>query len=568
MHRLIKLVIAITFLLSAGKLFASDRVTEIEGLIRTDVSNYIKLIKPGLNFSVYVKVTPRLNSQTRVNTGESLPFFSSEEDDVQIEPWSDQNTPVFKLYSRIQKAEVEINFSTDVKILNLKDFELNVIRSVGLIPGRDEVKVEFIGQPLIKKDFSTVLFNERNVSITIMSLVILFLGTIMFVTLNRYLSIRTAVSEGSGNKENSPINEPPVPISGINSTGSTVLGGESKVGKLSFSDPTRSTELLRDKLKQILESGTFPNLNDMLILMEMLETNIRGFAFLIYELPVEIQDMIYEKGKTDLWYKGFTEVGELDPEIFHSVDKMLRARNLKSNELFETLLIQCWRMENNLTEFIKRLDKKEAFALLYYLPKNISINVARSVYPGGWGDLLGEEKIPAITSFERLNQLIELSYEFEPKYTKKSLETFMNRQDLMTYLKECKPNEEEDIYKVLGENSELEKLRPPFFTYFYLDRDSRSDIFKQLSLDNWALSIFDAPREFKLKLEEVLSDKEKYLLGIYLSRYNQHGVDFQTINNIRENIGRLTFTYKYNKSLGGASLDDESVEEEDDQNIA
>ena len=45
-------------------------------------------------------------------------------------------------------------------------------------------------------------------------------------------------------------------------------------------------------------------------------------------------------------------------------------------------------------------------------------------------------KIPAITSFDRLNELADLSYEFEPKYTKKSLETFMNRQDLATYLKE------------------------------------------------------------------------------------------------------------------------------------
>jgi len=537
-------------LLSLYPIYGADRVSEIEGLIREDVKNHIRLIRPNLNFTVYVKVTPRLNTENRVNSGESLPFFSTESDDFEVEPWSDPEAPVFKLYSRIKKAEVEINFSSSVEIANIKDFELNVIRSVGLIPGRDEVKVDFVGKPLITKNFSTVLFSERNIAVTIMALVVLFLGTIIFVTLNRYLSIRTATTQSSENQlEKNQSLESTIPLGGGSAVGPSLGGVSSKLGKLSFSDPTRSTELLRDKLKQILSSQTFPNLNDMLILMDILKTNIRGFAFLIYELPTEIQDKVYAQGKSELWYKGFTEVGELDPDIFHSIDRMLRSRNFKSTELFESLLIQCWRMDKSLEDFIKKIDKKEAFSILYYLPKNIAISVARRIYPGGWGELLGEDKIPAISNVDRLKELLRVSLEYAPPYTKKSLETYTNRQDLVAYLKECRPSEEEDIYKVLGENSELEKIRPPFYIFFTLDKESKREIYEMLSLDKWALAIFDTPREYRQQIEGILSDKESYLLGVYLTRLNNSQVDHSTINDVREEIGKITQNHQYRKSL-------------------
>ena len=564
-NRFIALSFSLFYALFANIVFAEDRVGEVEGLIREDVKNYIRLIRPGLNFSVYVKVKPRLNTESRVQSGDSLPFFSNESEEVEIEPWRDPNTPIFKLYARIQKADIEINFSSSVQIANIKDFQLNVIRSVGLIPGRDDVKINFVNQPVIKKNFSTILFSERNIAVTIIACVILFLGTIFFVTLNRYLSIRTATTRAKQNASDKPeSNETPGVAPMVSGGMSNISSGgvSSKLGKLSFSDPTRSTELLRDKLKQIINSQTFPNLNDMLILMEMLEHNIRSFAFLVYELPKEIQDKVYEQGKTDLWYKGFTEVGELDPDIFHSIDKMLRSRNFKSNELFESLLIQCWRMDKTLEGFIKRIDKKEAFSILYYLPKNIAISVARSVYPGSWGDLLSEEKIPAISNAERLKDLLKISNEFAPPYTKKSLETYTSRQDLVTYLKECRPNEEEDIYKVLGDNSELEKIRPPFFAFFKLNKDDKRSVFELMPLDRWAIALFDAPREYRQIFEEILSEKEVYLLSVYLTRLNSSDLDHFTINEVRENIGKLTQTHIYNKAL--ISLDNKGSESEND----
>ncbi|MBT7608366.1 MAG: hypothetical protein HN576_01330 [Bacteriovoracaceae bacterium] len=556
------LIIVLVSFFSTNLVYSATRVVEIEGMIRGDVRNYIHLIKPGLNFSVYVKVAPRLSAKSRYENEGSLPFFSSETETIQEEPWSNPETPLFKLYAKILKVTIEINFASGVDVKNIKDFELNILRSTGLVPGRDEVKIDFLKQPLISRDFKTVLLSERNISITIMSLVILFLGTIIFVTLNRYLSIRTENDAKNANNQNSDsaantnlLPHSSGPIMPIN-------GQSSKMGKLSFSDPTRSTELLRDKLKQILHSESFPNLNDMIILFKMLKSNIRSFAFLVYELPTAVQDEIYAKGKTDLWYKGFSEVGEIDPEIFHSIDKMLRSRNYMANKPFEELLIQCWRMDADLGTFLQKIDKQEAMSVLYYLPKNISIKVARDTFPGSWGGLLSDTKIPAMSNFDRLQQLLKLSYEFSPEYTKNSLETYISRQDLLEYLKNSQPHEEEDIYKILGEDSALSKLRPPFFSFFYLENEIRREVFEKIPFDRWGIAIFDINWEFRVKLDEILNEKEKYMLSAYLGQMDASGIDLDSVSIVRETIGREVQIILKRRNDAGKNTDDENDKNE------
>lgn len=535
--RAINQLILIFSLIATTTGFTATRVTEVEGMIRKDVTNYIQMIKPDLNFSVFVKVEPRLNTASRAEQGESLPFFTSESEVYEIEPWSDPETPPFKLYAKIQKASVQISFTTDIDVQNIKDLELNILRSAGLVIGRDEVRIELLNTPLISKNFSTVLFSEKNISVTIMSLVILFLGTVMFVTLNRYLSIRTNVeTSSSDNNKNDPL-MPAIPL--MNQT-SPIKRQSSNVGKLSFSDPTRSTELLRDKIKQILDSQTFPNLNDMIILMDLLESNIKSFAFFVYELPKQVQDEVYAKGKTDLWYKGFSEIGEIDPDIFHSIDRMLRSRNYKSTEVFEELLIQCWRMNDNLGNFLHKIDKSEAISILYYLPKKIAIRVARDAFPGGWGDLLADTKIPAISKVDRLKSLLELSYEFSPKYTKSSLDTYTKRQDLLEYLKLCRTHEEEDIYKIIGDGSLLEQIRPPFYKFFYLDKENMRSVFDSITIDRWAITLFEINRDYRIKLDAILDEKERYMIDTYLSQFTATGLDNELISNIKEEIGHIT----------------------------
>jgi hypothetical protein len=564
MRKIHLLIIALASIFSTNPLFSATRVVEIEGMIRSDVSNYIRLIKPGLNFSVYVKVAPRLSAKSRLENDESLPFFSSDTEAIEEEPWSNPETPIFKLYSKILKATIQINFASGIDVRNIKDFELNILRSTGLVPGRDEVKIDLLGQPFISRDFNSILFSERNISITIMSLVILFLGTIIFVTLNRYLSIRT---ENNANAVNNQSNDAAASASSLPLSSGPIQSLQnqtSKMGKLSFSDPTRSTELLRDKLKQILHSESFPNLNDMVILMEMLQSNIRSFAFLVYELPTAVQDEIYAKGKTELWYKGFSDVGEIDPDIFHSIDKMLRSRNYMANKPFEELLIQCWRMDADLAAFLRKITKQEAMSILYYLPKNISIKIARDTFPGSWGGLLSDTKIPAMSNFDRLKQLLELSYEFSPKYTKNSLETYISRQDLLEYLKRCQPHEEEDIYKILGQDSALSKLRPPFFSFFYLDKEVRREVFELIPFDRWGIAIFDVNWEYRVKLDEILDEKETYMLGVYLGQLNAAGIDIESATIIREEIGREVQKVEkrinmLENNLAGEKTKDESV---------
>ena len=50
---------------------------------------------------------------------------------------------------------------------------------------------------------------------------------------------------------------------------------------------------------------------------------------------------------------------------------------------------------------------------------------------------------------------------------------------------------------------------------------------------------FNIPRNYRLLIDELLDEKQRYLFGIYLSKLNQSPPNLLDRGELRENVGRI-----------------------------
>jgi hypothetical protein len=516
----------------------NPRQLEVEQIIKESVEEYVANILPQSHFLVSVKVTPlRRKEAGYTPKGEILPYFEMSNEEVRDE-WDDPTVSIYRLLRRIKHSEIKIIFTSDVKLVNQQQFILDLINYTNLVPTRDIVTIEHRTAIASQSKNTGIGFNSSDIKYGIYLLVFLLgLGGISFF-FHR--------GAQNGNSQTSTASSAPMPSAPMmmpsrqTTTESSSTSGRSLKGDLSLIDPTKTMEIIRTKIDDLLGSGTFPTLNDMIELEKMAMNNPSAFSALVFEFPLTHQQEIFQNGKGDLWYRCFTDGGQIDQSVLKVLDRMLRERTPKGIELFEKLLIQIWRLEDRILSFLEKIDRNDAYAILYYLPKQISIPVGRKLFAGSWGDLVGAQKIPALSDKERIKELLYEAYELKPLLSYQSLEAYKNSRDLLEYLNYADVREEEDIYSVVGKSSDLFTLRPPFFKFFTLDKETRQPIFEQFSLQEWALSIFDTERTYRKILDEHLDDKQKFLLSSFLKEFDTAAPSLEERGRLREAIGRVT----------------------------
>lgn len=531
--------ISILFILSIFlfnySILASGRVLEVENYLRSNAKDYLSSSYPNTKFSIEVKVTPRFSRVK--NKGNTLPFFNVENTSA-IDPWKDSNRSLFDLLGRVRKVNLKINFLERVNISNKDYFKDRTLRSIGLVPGRDSVEISIEESSLIQKNLLDSLLSENNFSILFFGMFFFSLILISYVLFRKNIfssnSADKKVDGGVSVQEVS--NRGPSAVSNMNSNAST--GRNLSSESVTLSDPTSSLEIIKDKISEINSSGTFPNLSDMVILNKLVQDNERAFSFLLFEFSKDNQEIILQNGKGDYWYRGFCIAGALDREIFFTLDTMLRNRDFVLNREFEDLLIQCWRMEGELSDFLKNIDRKHSLSILSFLPKYLSVPVAREAFPGAWGEIIADEKNNSLSDTRIIQNYLSLARDMCPLLNKESLDLYKNRRDLLSYLKVCEVFEEEEVYKVLGEKSHFFNVRPPFYKFFDLDNEDMRRIIDTRDLQEWSIILFNIRRDYRVKFNNVLSDKEKYLLGVYLKDLDSSPPSVEMRGELREYIGK------------------------------
>ena len=524
------------FVLAPYKASGANRVPDVEAQIKKDVAEFFERLYPGSKYSLEVEITPRGPGSMEAGSDE-LPFFDFE-DMEGGDPWENSELSVYALYGKIKSVKIAISLEENLKILNREGLEQKLLRDIRLIPGRDKVEFSIMDSPYLEKRWASIFENHFYVTSFLMALAVLICGLLIVGVLNKKLNLNQGPQAQKEEKDASPTSRStsmPFTMEQNSYLKEKSSFGE---GSISLSDPTKSLKLVGEKISEVLESEVFPLLSDMIVLEKLLFEDVRAFSQLVYEFPVDTQDKIYCLGRGERWYKGFSEIGELSPKVLFALETMLRNRRPKVDAAFESLLIQCWRMGEQCEDFLRELQKDEAILILSHLPKFFSIPLARKILPGGWGVLLGNEKSEVLQDINRTQQLIAAAREVCPELSRRSLDLYLNRQDLLDYLGVCEVNEEQEIYLISAKETGLLEVRPPFYLFFDLASEDMVNVFNSLSLEQWALILFNVPRAYRKKIDAVLSQKERFLLGSFLSQLDQTKPDLVKRGQLRKMVGR------------------------------
>jgi hypothetical protein len=539
MRKLVNLYFLLLIGLNFNFAFASQsRVMEVQAKIKNDITQFLEKFAPGTKHSVQVKIKP-LKRKIENNRGSDYLPFMEYQDELNIDEWDDASLNIYSLYSRISEAQITVYLEDKVKIQDTQRFKEALLNEVNLVAGRDTVVIENIATPVLEK-----VFNWKDQTEILLLGVMLIIAVILGVGLNSLsnkISPQQVVTKSEAKESSSQIGSGPVasvmPLAQAVAT-NQAPSGELK-GDLSIQDPTKINELVGKKIQKLLAAEVFPTLSDMVILEELLKSDPSSFSYLIYEFPQEVQKNLYQLGRGEQWFKGFSEVGFPSKVVLMTLDRMLRNRTINVNAKFEDLLMHVWRISNNLEGFIKNLTKDHAFAILYYLPKYMAIPIGRNLYPGSWGAILESRNTFKIDKADEIQKLIVETLKFEPYFNYESLQVFKNRKDLLRYLDTVEPHEEKDIYAVLGKESDLFSVRPPFYKFFELNKEQRLSIFRKYSINEWAIIAFNIERHEKDLITDLMDEKERYLFGHALRAIDQNPVLASSKHQLREVVARL-----------------------------
>jgi hypothetical protein len=432
------------------------RVLEAEEYFSQRVNRTMERLLGNDKFLITVRVTPQASS--REVSRSRLPLYSDRED--LVNPWESYEVPLFSLLRMVTQIRIHLVIDQNNRITDLSALRETIFRENELIPGRDEIVISFEAFPTSRKSFDELLNDSNILASLIIFFALLIVAIVLFVISRRKIDVRSDNSSSpSKSTLATPINAPVQ----YQSVSPRSEGGGSK--RPSFVELSSSLKELPQKIDKIALEGTFPRLDDLIALEELLINDPEGFSFLVNLFSPKKRKEIFSLGRSEDWVHAFCDIGMPSNEAVMTVERLLRPSNFTRQHEHELLLIDLWRCEDRLQELMaKQSDLKSCKALLSHLPKDIALPVARSLYPGAWAEILNIQGLDLLRA-DLTQQLRKEAQTLRPHFDENTLKELVERKDLINYLDTVNPEDEEEIYKVLSIDFDVSKVRPPYFSF-------------------------------------------------------------------------------------------------------
>jgi hypothetical protein len=511
------------------------RVSELQDKLTDYARGYLQTRLQGVPFMVTVKIEPlrRQGANNFQAPNEKLPYYDLQEEEIRDE-WDDPSASIYVLQSRIQKATILLNLPQA-----LKDYEVQEIRDalmslLRLIPGRDEIKIEQRSWSLGATFWNYVILASA----------ILFCLLIGLIFISRSWAKKLAGAIHDIKPKDRPDGDSgssaPIVTSGGGSGAAGGGGsGGSGGGDLKFRDPLKTREFVHSRLAELIQDPTFPTLQAMIEMDRLAERLPKDFGALMMEFPPEKQKEIFAMSFKPEWLDAFTSPGELTGESLELLDRLTRMQVISLGKDWENMIIQVWRLGDEKGKFIKSLTKDEALAVLKSMPISVAVPVARQVFPGAWAVLLDPTFKPIALTPGRIKEIYWYALEMKVLLDFSALERYRQERDLLDYLVVSTVPEEKDIYGALPADSFLWKVRPPFYQVFDSGPDILKGVFSRVTLDDWALALFNVSRDYRKPIEALFNSKQKYLFANKMRTIEGAGFDRRIMGQARERIAKI-----------------------------
>lgn len=521
-------LIAILCLFSLRSVAQHPRVAELEDKYKSEARDYLKSRFPEMAFSVLVKVEPlrRLSGDYQPK-GEQLPFYSLDDEEIRDE-WDDPTASLYSLSQRVKKVELKIQAPSEMSEREVAEMEKDLASVLRLVPSRDQIEIKR-RQWSLSSDHQYQMIS----GVTVVLVLLLGLYLILRVAVLRVSSslgeLQTSLSQGSNAQP------PPPPRS------SSVPAGEGplrKGGDLQFNDPIRTREVIGKRVEDLEEQGDLLRLENMVKLDKLGKMDPKSLGALIMSFPADDQKKLLALSAGTHWMEAFSYPGEPNLASLEIMEEICRAKTTTFRAKWEQLLIQVWRLGELRGQFLRGLPLNDALAILCAMPKFISVPTARSTFPGNWAAVVDPDYQPETIREERCHELNEQAEQMVPPVNFEILESYKKMKELLIYLKEADPQEEREVYAATISSGLLSTMRPPFFPLFEQSEEIIQKMVVQYSLDDWALALFNVPRDQRKVVVNYFSDKERFLFLEQLKYLDTHKPDLDVVGQVREQMAR------------------------------
>lgn len=512
------------------------RVAELQDRLTEYARDYLQSRLQGTPFLVTVKVEAlrRQRGSNYQPKNEILPYFDLSEMEIQDE-WDDPSASLYTLQSRISKATVLVSLPNSFPEVEAQEIKDSLTVLLRLIPGRDEVRVERRQWNLGPSMWTQALMG--------IGLLVLFLLGLAAISRNWAKRLSRAISETKPADKK----EADTPMTPLNPTTAREMGPEKQTGSgdLVFRDPIKMREFVTSRVGELLTKPGFPNLQAVIEMDRLAQSDPRSLGALLVEFPFEKQQELFSYSSGVAWLNAFSDPGEITRESTELLDRMIRLQYNELSAEWHKLLIQIWRLGDERVSFLKGLGKDDSFAILKAMPSSVALPSARLAFPGAWADLLDPNFKPVRISSEKIKEIYKRALEVKPYSDINSIERYRHEKDLLSYLKLATITEEKDIYGALPSDSPLWQVRAPFYQVVEAEENVLKDFVSTVSMDDWALALFNVSRDYRRNIESHFTQKQKYLFLSKLRQADQAGVDRRLVGEVRENVAKAFVSYKH-----------------------
>lgn len=514
----------------AQEVMKHPRVVELEDRLNRDAAAYIKARFPDVPFMVIVRVDP-LRREVRTPSSaatESLPYFESFENDEEIrDEWDNSQIPLMALLNRVRKISVQISVPSQLKAAEVDEMRDGIFNILHLTPARDAIEVS-------RREWAMESVPWLGVYIAGAALFLLLIGLLV---INRTSANRIARALTEMKVQNNGQSQSSGSIAPMNMESDTSASKRSQSQEVKFNDPIKMKELASSLISFLVNSGKFPNHHDMFVLDRLGQVAPDKLGGLLMEFPAAIQTELFKYSSGHHWVQSLNEPGFLDFECLEALQALAQNTRDERSMKVKSAVLSVWRLGDSRSKFLRTMPRDEAFALLSEMPKSIAVAEARKAFPGAWGAILDSGFKGKELSDKRAHEIHDMAVMLESLADISEVKRYRSDKELLEYVKIADPVEEREIYEAASSDSLIHKIRPPFYPVFMQAEDSLKVFVGKISVDRWALALFNVVKSERQTVDKHLSEKQKFLLIERFKRFDQVAPSADAVGTAREFIG-------------------------------
>lgn len=532
-NRILNISILLLTLLGLQIAFAENRhprVVELEKTLSSETLEVLKGRFPNKPFLASVSIDPLMRDKKAGGVQDRLPYYEVSDEELADE-WDDPEASNSYLLNRVRRIHVKLSVPSTLTDDEIAELKTTVVKNLSLLEARDTVEIQ--KRAWTNLDQTTSLWSYLGIGLALWFLSMLGMGLISWLN-SRKLSSAIASGLNEGQKASSaPM---PMPSTPLEPAERPQNNSNSVAGDIRFNDPIKTRDSIQTAIRVIDGRGTFPLLEDLIIFEKFSLENTASFGALLAEFPWEVRKKLFGYSKGEKWLQALAEPGEVNNSCLEVLQKCARVQRAIDRTDWQELLILVWRLNEKSADFFKNMDQEKAFNILGYLPRSISVGIARSIFPGAWGVLLNPHHVPKMLTESETADLILKAKKASPLRDFNQIEKFRNEKDLLTYVKTADPLVEKEIYQVAKDD--LFKLRAPFFPVFEASEDIIAKLHASVRPEDWALSFYNIPKTDRKKIESLMSERQKIRCYELLRQFDQNPPTPQRIGDARERVAK------------------------------